>query len=82
MNKNQNLNENLNPSEIKTTSGSRESMPEINKKFNIYDKVIDLIIEQLKKGHIAWENPVFCFQFKDICKRRTDRRTRSKFSNG
>ena len=58
MNKNQNLNENLNPSENQKTSGSRESMSEINKKFNIYDKVTDLIIEQLKKGHIAWENPV------------------------
>ncbi len=58
MNNNQNLNENLNPSEIKTTSGSRESRSEINNKFNIYEKVTNLIIEQLKKGHIAWENPV------------------------
>ncbi|MEI6057204.1 MAG: DUF6876 family protein [Lentisphaerota bacterium] len=31
MNNNQNINENLNPSEIKTTSGSRESRSDINK---------------------------------------------------
>ena len=58
MNTNQNINENLIPSENQKTSSSSESMSEINKKFNIYDKITNLIIEQLKKGHIAWENPV------------------------
>ena len=58
MNNNQNINENLNPSENQKTSSSSESRSEINNKFNIYEKVTNLIIEQLKKGHIAWENPV------------------------
>ncbi len=48
MNTNQNINENLIPSENQKTSSSSESMSEINKKFNIYDKITNLIIEQLK----------------------------------
>ncbi len=58
MNNNQNINENLNPTENQKISSSSESRSEINNKFNIYEKVTNLIIEQLKKGHIAWENPV------------------------